>query len=267
MRKTSYKRKRYYHSSPQSFQSFLEDMFVRILQFGVALILLVLMPYYIKIIEYYFWFVDYVIRNPYILIPITIVVMVVFWVLIKFQKYRKQKRYMALQRFNEIMKLDWREFETFIASVLEEKWFHSILWAGIKDWWVDVTAIYDEQKYFVQCKHYETDLIWVEKIRELHGVMNGENPPAGWIFVTTTWFTSDAVSEAKKYGIELWDRNYLKKLVESREIIHDTSNSNYGLCERCWWELVLRVAKNWEHSWEQFLGCANYPKCTFIKQL
>lgn len=96
-------------------------MFVRILQFGVALILLVLMPYYIKIMEYYFWLVDYVIRNPYILIPITIVVMVVFWVLIKFQKYRKQKRYMALQRFNEIMKLDWREFETFIASVLEEK--------------------------------------------------------------------------------------------------------------------------------------------------
>lgn len=115
----------------------------------------------------------------------------------------------AINQFQEIMNLDWREFEEFVADMLKQKGFHTLLGVGIKDGGIDVTATLGDKKFFVQCKHYRDDTIGVEKIRELNGVMNGQAIPVWGIFVTTTWFTPDAVSEAHKYGIELWDKNYI----------------------------------------------------------
>lgn len=268
MKKSFYRKRKYYRSSPQNLQSFLEEILGRILQFGAVILLLILFPYYMTAIEYYFQFVTYIWKNPVMLIPVGIFVVGIAFIVFRFQKYRSHKKYMALQKFNEVMQLDWREFEKFVAAILEEKGFTTLLWVWVRDWGIDITAILDDQKYFVQCKHYSDELIGVEKIRELNWVMNGEGIPSGGIFVTTTWFTSDAVSESKKYGIELWDKNYLKKWIESHsETILPNKWIPNEVCERCWWKLILRTAHKWMHDWEQFLWCENYPKCTYIKQL
>lgn len=199
--------KRYYHrkyysrgSSDFSFQQYFQN----ILQAVAGLVGLV-------IFAYIFPAYIYVIDHPIILIPIGIGVAIIAWWIYYYLEQRKKIRMRAMTRLSEVMKLDWREFEEFVADMLKQKWFHTILWVGVRDGGVDVTATLGDKKFFVQCKHYREDSIWVEKIRELHGVMTGELITVWGIFVTTTWFTADAVSEAKKYGIDLWDRNYLIK--------------------------------------------------------
>lgn len=159
----------------------------------------------------------YPVEHPLLLIPVGIFILLIVGAIYWYISYKKKIRYKALRRFDEIMKLDWREFEEFVAEeILREKWFHTILWVGVRDGWVDVTATLGDKKFLVQCKHYRQDNIWVEKIRELNGVMHSEALPAWGIFVTTTSFTPDAVSEAHKYGIDLWDRNYLIEYLQSK---------------------------------------------------
>jgi HJR/Mrr/RecB family endonuclease len=69
----------------------------------------------------------FVVENPIFLIPacmgIALIIGAVYWYIRK----KKQERYMAIQKFSEIMKLDWREFEEFVAEVLKQKGFHTIL--------------------------------------------------------------------------------------------------------------------------------------------
>ena len=158
----------------------------------------------------------YIIEHPIFLIPVGVGILVIITVIYYYKEQRKKIRMRAMTRLSEVMKLNWREFEEFVADMLKQKWFHTILWVGVKDGGVDVTATLWEKKFYVQCKHYQTDSIGVEKIRELNGVMKGEIIPVGWIFVTTTGFTLDAISEAHKYGIELWDRNYLIEYFKER---------------------------------------------------
>ncbi len=60
MKKSFYRKKKYYRSSPQNLQSFLEEILGRILQFGAVMLLLILFPYYMTAIEYSFQFVTYI---------------------------------------------------------------------------------------------------------------------------------------------------------------------------------------------------------------
>lgn len=196
---TKYHRRRKYHNS--GIKS-VRDLLSLIVQIILGGILIVILPYALKLYLL-------ILENPIYIIPVCIISWIIGIFVYLFIEKRKQARFMALGKFQDIMKLDWREFEEFVAEMLKQKWFHTILWVWIKDGGVDVTATLENQKFFVQCKHYHDELIGVEKIRELHGVMTGEAIPAGWIFVTTTGFTADAISEAHRYGIELWDKNYL----------------------------------------------------------
>ena len=204
---SKYHSRRYYswnHGS-MSFRDILTNL-VQVFSWIMAIFLLAyIMPVYIYIVE-----------HPIYLIPVGVGILVFVGVVYYYKEQRKKIRMRAMDHLFEVMKLDWREFEEFVADILKQKWYHTLLWVGVKDGGVDVTAILWDKKFFVQCKHYQADSIGVEKIRELNGVMKGEIIPVGWIFVTTTRFTVDAISEAHKYGIELWDRNYLIEYFKER---------------------------------------------------
>ncbi len=249
-----YYHRRYYQGN--SIKSFW-DLFMWFVQIGLLLALLFLLPY---ILPAY----TYIVEHPISLIPVGICVLCMIGLVYYLREKRKETRMRAMTRFSEVMKLDWREFEQFIADVLKQKWFHILLWVGIKDGGVDVTATLGNKKFFVQCKHYGNKNISVEKIRELHGVMMGGIIPAWGIFVTTTWFTPDAVSEAKKYGIDLWDKNYIIEYLKWENISTEKEHAN---CELCGGKLILRTAHSWPHTWGQFFWCENFPKCHFIKNI
>lgn len=254
--KRYYPRKRY---SPRTKKgSDLQQLAWGIVQIIAWLLLLIVMPYILS--TYIFIF-----ENPYFLIPVVVLILIIIWGIFIYKRNKKIKRYRAINKFNEVMKLDWREFEEFTADMLKKKWFHTILWVGVRDGGVDVTATLGDKKFYVQCKHYQSDSIGVDKIRELNWVMNGETVPVWGIFVTTTWFTIDAISEAHKYGIDLWDRNYLKKYLESEETI--VEQNEYWKCELCGNSLLLRTTHTWDHIWQQFLWCEKFPNCRYTKNI
>lgn len=253
-----YYSRRKYHQGNQ-IRTF-HDLVVAIIQLAVGALWLIMLIYIIPVYLY-------IIAHPIFLIPVVFFIVLISGIIFWYIQKKKAIRYQAVQKFAEIMKLDWRGFEEFVAEILRQKWFHTILWAWIKDGGIDVTATLGDKKFFIQCKHYWTDNISVEKIRELNGIMNGEVIPVGWIFVTTTGFTPDAISEANKFGIDLWDRNYLKRFLEESKIDIKKQKDDYWICESCGWKLVLRTAHTGSHIWKQFLWCEHFPDCHFTKNI
>lgn len=258
--KKHYHRKKHYSrvSWIGGFQWFIGAM----VQIIWAMLLLIAMPYIIP--AYIF-----VVRNPLFLIPVCIGIILIIGGVYWYIRKKKREHYMAIQKFSEVMNLSPREFEEFVEEILKQKWFHTNLWRWIKDGGIDVTATLGDKKFFVQCKRYWhwSGNITVEKIRELNGVMNGEIIPAGWIFVTTTGFTSDAISDANKFGIDLWDRNYLKRFLEESNMEIKKQKDDYWICESCGWKLVLQTAHVGDNIWEQFLWCEYFPECHFTKNI
>ncbi|NRH21443.1 hypothetical protein HOO68_05385 [Candidatus Gracilibacteria bacterium] len=255
--KKYYSRRRYNQGG--QIKSF-RDLVITIIQIAIGTIGLILLIYLIPIYLY-------IITHPIFLIPVVFVIVLISGIVFWYIQKRKAIRYQAVQKFAEIMKLDWREFEEFVAEILKQKGFHTILGAGIKDGGIDVTATLGDKKFFIQCKHYGSDNISVEKIRELNGVMNGETIPVGGIFVTTTGFTPDAISEANRFGIDLWDKNYLKRFLEESNMDIKKQKDDYGICESCGGKLVLRTAHAGANNGGNFLGCEMFPKCRFTKNI
>lgn len=151
----------------------------------------------------------YIITHPILIIPVFLCIIVIAWLAFWYTRKKRIEYYRAIQRFDEIMKLDWREFEEFVEEMLRQKGFDTILWRWIKDNWVDVTAILWDKSFHVQCKKFQENKVTAPMIRQLNWVVSDTGKFDGKIFVTTSGFTADAVSEAKKSGMELWDKNYI----------------------------------------------------------
>lgn len=263
-----YKRRKNYTHRYRSPLDELKDAFGRII---ALVILLPLLWLFTKAIPYYFQVVEYLMKHPFILIPIAILVLGVFILIWMFAKKKKQERYMMIQKFNEILKLNWREFEEFVEVILIDRWFDTILWVWTKDGWVDITAKFEWRTHLVQCKHYnDSKKVTVEQVREFYWVMNHLDSTAKWIFVTTGELTNEAYVFTEQEDIEVWDKHYFLEILKEMNLENKAniqSKWTDWVCERCWGKLLLRTAHRWVNTWNQFLWCENYPKCTFTKSL
>ncbi len=203
-----------YYSQNNSIKSF-RDLVAAFVQLWVWLVLLFLLQY---IIPAYI----YIIEHPIFLIPVGIAVLVIAGGVYYYREQRKRIRYRAIQKFSDIMKQSPREFEEYIEQIFKKKWYETVLGSGIKDWWVDVTATLDGKTYYIQCKHYKDANIKVEEVRELCWVVKkDESNYALWIFVTTTFFTREALEFAHDCErMELWDRDYLIKYLSEEHKVN-----------------------------------------------
>lgn len=160
--------------------------------------------------------------HTWLFIPMSLIIIVSSVYVYRFFSLRKQRKYFAIKNFNELQKLTSREFEEFIEIVLQCRWFSTELGAGTKDGWIDVIASLGEKKFIVQCKKYsETNKIWSPMIQQLNGVILEWVESLWRIFVTTSSFTAEAISEANKSKMELWDKDYLIKLLEEKNYLED----------------------------------------------
>ena len=57
------------------------------------------------------------------------------------------------------------------------------------------------------------------------------------------------------------------KVVQRKKEIKNTDDLSALKCPRCGGELVIRVAAKGEHKGQEFLGCSNYPKCRYIRNI
>lgn len=212
-------------------------------------------------------------ENPILFYWGIIALILCAWVILWIIKKKSDRKYMQIKTLQQMKDMDWREFEKFIAFVFQKKWFKAKERKGTNDWWIDVDATKEWQKYVIQCKKWKDYKIWVVEIRSFVGAMEVEWSHVKWIYVTTSRLTIEAQKYFHKmsHKLELWDQSNLEAYVSEytgvseenidHHVIHEKTNP---ICDKCSWEMIMREAHRWSHKWEHFYGCSNYPKCKNI---
>jgi hypothetical protein len=96
---------------------------------------------------------------------------------------------------------------------------------------IDVFANKKNQVIAIECKNYSTDrIVGIKEIRDFQSKLNDLHHNDDAIFVTFAKFSSDAITYANKYDIQLWDgdalgKKYLEILI-GRSIVPTSTTDN-----------------------------------------
>ena len=109
-------------------------------------------------------------------------------------------------------KLDGLEFEEYIKVLLEKLGYENVFTTPASgDYGIDVLAEKEGIKYGIQCKNYKENL-GNKCVQEAFCGKEYYKCHIG-IVVTNSYFTPNAISQAKNTGIILWDRDKLIELM------------------------------------------------------
>ena len=136
---------------------------------------------------------------------------------------------------------------------------------------VDLVLRKDGEKTYVQCKHWKTNQVGVDKVRELLGSMTAGGAHSG-VFVASGTYTKAAKDLGKECGIRLIDGDELAMLIgaDSSYAANDVGQpiSNEGVsCPVCQSPMVKRIAQNGPNRGNEFWGCPKYPQCRGTRQI
>jgi len=116
----------------------------------------------------------------------------------------------------------------------------------------------------VQCKHWKSNKVGVNIVRELLGVITAKHATSG-ILITSGIFTQEAKNFASDKPIDLVDGTQLLQLignVQKDRLIFERPTSG-KLCPKCGDEMVLRTAQRGPNPGQKFWGCSNFPRCRY----
>jgi restriction system protein len=106
------------------------------------------------------------------------------------------------------------DFEHFIARLLNEMGYKTQVTKKTGDYGVDIIAEKEGKRTVVQCKRNgEKNLIGNRQIQQLLGSMPYFKANHS-LFVTTSFYTKQAIQQTKNAPIELWNKETLHRLVE-----------------------------------------------------
>lgn len=129
------------------------------------------------------------------------------------------------EQLAKIDTLDGFQFEKYIGQLLKKIGFKNVIVTkGSGDFGADIIAEKDNDKYAFQCKRF-TSTIGPKPIGEVLRGMNKYKCNKG-IVITNSYFTNQAIQEAKVSNVELWDRDKLSTLLEKNQDILPTFLEN-----------------------------------------
>jgi len=183
-------------------------------------------------------------------------------------KRKKQDRLYTRASTNtplqEISKMSWRDFEQFTAAAFRNHGYFTQDTNDGSDGGIDLVLKKDDEVYLVQCKHWRSNKVGVQVIRELLGVMASRGAAGGFV-VTAGEYTKEAKAFAEGRNIELIDGAALDRWmiqpggkvsnVEVTEVEETPS------CPKCSGKMVKRVARKGPTAGKAFWGCSSYPNC------
>ena len=196
---------------------------------------------------------------------------VTFAIIVLFRGLNKIKiknRYLN-SGLNVVDKMSGEEFETFLKAHYEKHGFKVDKTPKSNDYGADLILKKDSLKIVLQAKRWNSR-VGIEAIQQIVAAINYYNADKG-IVVTNNYFTKNAYELALKNNIELYDRNKLIKIMISskdKNIINNTSSNEKlnsyddNICPVCGGKLVIRTGRN-----GKFLGCSNFPKCRYTKNI
>jgi restriction system protein len=165
------------------------------------------------------------------------------------------------------------KFEEEMADMFSLLGYKTEVSGGPHDGGIDVVAIKNGEKYYIQCKKFITSEVGVHDVRDFYGAITAGQAKRGFL-ITTNKFTLDAERFAEgNTRIELIDGVRLigyfkmahkeeKQFVE--EVANNTIESIQEKCPLCGGNLVVR--KNRKDG-KSFLGCSKYPTCKYTKNI
>lgn len=125
----------------------------------------------------------------------------------------KEKIPQRLDYINRIDKMEGHEFECFTADLLRKLGYERVeVTPGSGDQGVDVIAVKDGKRYAIQCKRYGQRL----GNKPVQEVFAGKTIYGCSVAVvlTNNYFTEGAKEAAKATGVELWDRDTLRRMMD-----------------------------------------------------
>lgn len=201
-----------------------------------------------------------------------------FWLLILIigiiatviQKKRKNNKYLVIneihgnrKQLNKLRNLKPSEFEEYIAHLFSKLGFTTEKVGGAYDGGIDVIAIKNNKKYYIQCKKFITSQVSVGSVRSFYGALVDHMANGKGYFITTNKFTLEAEKFAEGKPIELIDGQQLLKYIKMARLDNKSYFSKEEeKCPDCGGDLIEKNGK-----YGKFLGCSNYPKCRFTKNL
>lgn len=188
------------------------------------------------------------------------------------ERMRQDKKYSSINKVHsdknlliELRNLKPSEFEDYIAHLFSKLGFTTEQVGGSYDGGIDVIAVKDNVKHYIQCKKFITSQVSVGAVRDFYGALVDHLANGKGYFITTNKFTLEAERFAEDKSIELIDGHRLieyVRLSQSENEITPAKKEENLICPQCGNSLVKRSGK-----YGPFLACSTYPKCKFTRKI
>lgn len=163
------------------------------------------------------------------------------------------------------------EFEYFCADILRGNGYKDVeVTKASGDHGIDVLARKDGLTYAIQCKRYSKP-VGNKAVQEAYSGKAIYHADIA-VVMSNMEFTAQAVEDARRLNVELWDRNKIYALQrKSGQIVKPTEfieekKEDY-ICPNCGGNLVIRTAKRGTYAGSKFYGCSNFPDCKYTRNI
>lgn len=181
-----------------------------------------------------------------------------------FNTRRKAKQLDNQISIKTIRQLHWRNFEELVAEAYRRQGYRVAEGGYGADGGIDLELRKSNQLILVQCKHWKTQKVGVNVVREMFGVLTASDADTV-IIICSGRFTQQAEDFASDKSIQLIAGNELLSLIKDVQTSPNIESNKETLCPRCGSELVERQAKRGKNAGNTFLGCTNFPKCRYTQ--
>lgn len=173
--------------------------------------------------------------------------------------FTRGRRFKEQKTLEQLRRLTPTEFEKYIAELFRRVGFQTETVGGSYDGGIDVVAKKDGFTYYIQCKKFITRQVSVHDVRDFYGAIAEKLPNARGIFITTNVFTPEARRFCEGKPVELIDGASLMEYVRKAGVTA-IPDSQTEKCPRDGGMLIERQGK-----FGTFIGCSNFPRCTYTK--
>ena len=158
--------------------------------------------------------------------------------------------------------MDGEEFEKFCAYLIQQNGYEDVLITkGSGDHGIDIFAKKDGLLYAIQCKRYSNSVgnKAIQEIFSGKAIYHADKA----VVMTNSFFTKQAIEDAKKLEVYLWDRNKIISLMKSGNVEINSSpveDDENHICPKCGETMILRkssLEKNYYACWN--------PDCDYFR--
>lgn len=179
-----------------------KNSFITVIAFFIIILIIIIL-------------VDMINNSPGILWVLAGFIIVLILSCIYFHYKFSQRAYSDPEiELHKIDQLEGYQFEEYIAKLLSDCGYADVIVTQRSgDYGADITAFHEEEIIGFQCKRASHN-IGVQGVKDIAAGMQYYDCDQG-VVVTNRHFTRQAQALAQKCGIELWDRDTLRQLIET----------------------------------------------------